>query len=68
MNWTYGILEKKFVPLIMLEKFLHSLIYNGVLAENVVKKGQSVFLQLVLGPKAHDILALRMSVTKYEKQ
>lgn len=64
---SFGILEKKFSPVLLLENFLHSLSFDGVLSEKVVRKGRHVFLELMLGPKAHDLLALRMSVTRYEK-
>ena len=64
---NYGILEKKFVPVIMLEKFLYILIVQGILTEKVEKKGNSFSFTVTLGPRAHDLLALNMSVNKYEK-
>ena len=65
---NFGILQKQFVPVLLLEKFLHSLIYHGILAEVPQKKGKSVFLTLVLGPLAHNLLALNIDVTRYEKK
>ena len=65
---NFGVLQNRFAPVLLLEKFLHSLIYHGILAEVPQKKGRSVFLQLVLGPKAHDLLALKIDVTRYEKK
>ena len=64
---NFGILEKRFVPGVLLDKFLHSLINMGILAEVYQKKGRSSYLQLVLGPKAHDLMALRLSVSRYIK-
>ena len=65
---NFGVLQNRFAPVLLLEKFLHSLIYHGILAEVPQKKGRSVFLQLVLGPKAHDLLALKKDVTRYDKK
>ena len=65
---NFGVLQNRFAPVLLLEKFLHSLIYHDILAEVPQKKGRSVFLQLVLGPKAHDLLALKKDVTRYEKK
>ena len=64
---NFGILEKRFVPDVLLDKFLHSLINMGILAEVYQKKGRSSYLQFVLGPKAHDLMALRLSVSRYIK-
>ena len=64
---NFGILEKQFVPGVLLDKFLHSLINMGILAAVYQKKGRSSYLQLVLGPKAHDLMALRLSVSRYLK-
>ncbi|XP_028407551.1 ATP-dependent DNA helicase Q1-like [Dendronephthya gigantea] len=63
---NFGSLEKRFVPTVLLDKFLHSLINSGILAENSRKKGKSLYAQLVLGPKAHDLMALRLSVSRYD--
>lgn len=65
---NFGILQKQFVPVLLLEKFLHSLIYGGILAEVPQKKGKSVFLELVLGPFAHNLLAFNINITRYEKK
>jgi hypothetical protein len=37
---NFGILEKRFVPGVLLDKFLHPLINIGILAEVCQKKGQ----------------------------
>jgi hypothetical protein len=55
------------VPAVLLDKFLHSLINSGILAEVIEKRGKHLYSQLVLGPKAHDLMALRLSVSCYEK-
>lgn len=64
---NYGVLEKKFVPPILLDKFLHLLIVNDILAEKVQKKGKSLYFNITLGQRAHDLLAMNVSVIKYEK-
>lgn len=64
---NFGSLEKRFVPAVLLDKFLHSLINSGILAEVIEKRGKHLYSQLVLGPKAHDLMALRLSVSRYEK-
>ena len=64
---NFGILEKRFVPGALLDKFLHSLINMGILAEVYQKKERSSYLQLVLGPNAHDLMALRLSDSQYIK-
>ena len=56
------------MPVVLLEKFLHTLINDEVLAEVVQKKGKSDFLNVVLGPKAHELLALNISITRYIKK
>jgi len=63
---TFGSLKKKFTAT-MLAKFLHLLIVDEVLAENVQRKGSSsLSITVSLGPKAHNIIAMDMSVSKYE--
>ena len=66
---TFGILAKRFSSLILIGKFLHILINMGILSEKISKKGSrgSVSVKITLGPKAHDLLAGKITVTKYEK-
>lgn len=65
---NFGLFKKRFAPAVLLEKFLPSLIYHGVLAEITQQKGRSISLNIQLGPKAHDLLALNMNVTRFEKK
>ena len=65
---NFGIFKKQFVPAVLLEKFLHTLVYNGVLKENIEQKGKSMTVKVTLGPKAHDLLSLNMSVQKLAKK
>ena len=65
---NFGIFKKRFMPAMLLEKFLHTLVYNGVLTENIEQKGKSLTVKITLGPKAHDLLSLNMSVTKLAKK
>ena len=65
---NFGIFKKRFVPAMLLEKFLHTLVYNGVLTENIGQKGKSITVKITLGRKAHDLLSLNMSVTKLAKK
>ena len=65
---NFGILQKRFVPVLLLEKFLHTLLYYGVLTEVAQQKGKSVHLRLTLGPKAHDILELNITIPRFEKK
>lgn len=64
---NFGLLNGKFVPISLLDTFLHLLIFNGILAEKVEKKGRGFSIYITLGPKAHDILALTSTVYKYSK-
>jgi hypothetical protein len=65
---NFGTLKKRFSTIQLIEKFLHSLLIHGVLAEVAQDKGRNSYLKLILGPNAHDLLALKMSVTRYEKK
>ena len=56
------------MPAVLLEKFLHTLVYNGVLKENIEQKGKSMTVKVTLGPNAHDLLSLNMSVQKLAKK
>ena len=53
---------------VLLEKFLRTLVYNGVLTENIEQKGKSMTVRITLSPKAHDFFSLNMSVTKLAKK
>ena len=64
---TFGSLSKKFVPLSLLDKFLHLLIVEEVLSEKMNKKGSSLVINVCLGPKAHAVVEFNLSITKYEK-
>lgn len=65
---NFGILQKQFSSIGLLSKFLHLLIFAGILAEFPIKKRNSFSISLILGPKAHDLLAFNTSVAKYEKR
>ena len=56
------------MPAVLLEKFLHTLVYNGVLTENIEQKGKSMTVKITLSPKTHDLLSLNLSVTKLAKK
>jgi len=64
---NFGVLNGQFVPTSLLDTFLHLLIFKGVLAEKIEKKGRGFSVYVVLGPKAHGILALNYTVPKYTK-
>ena len=65
---NFGIFKKRLVPAVLLEKFLRTLVYNGVLTENIEQKGKSMTVKITLSPKAHDLLSLNMSVTNLAKK
>lgn len=66
---TFGTLEKKFVPVPLLAKFLHLLIVGDILTERVNKRGtgSSISIEIALGPNAHELLANNIMIDKYEK-
>ena len=63
---NFGIFKKRLVPAVLLEKFLRTLVYNGVLTENIEQKGKSMTVKITLSPKAHDLFSL--NVTKLAKK
>ena len=65
---NFGIFKKRLVPAVLLEKFLRTLVYNGVLTENIEQKEKSMTVKITLSPKAHDLFSLDMSVTKLAKK
>jgi superfamily II DNA helicase RecQ len=64
---TFGSLTKQFVPVFLLERFLHFLIYYEVLVENVTFKINSISITVGLGPNAHKLIDYSYYVPKYEK-
>lgn len=64
---NFGLLSKHFVPVVLLEKFLHMLIYMDILSENVELKRKTVSVSVCLGTNAHNLLASMSYVPKYEK-
>ena len=64
---NFGVFSKRNFPTALLDKFLHLLINNNILAENIQKKGKGFAIYITLGTKAHDLLGLNTSVIKYDK-
>ncbi|XP_028394396.1 ATP-dependent DNA helicase Q-like 4B [Dendronephthya gigantea] len=64
---TFGCLQKAFKPVILLDKFLHSLIVNDVLLETVEVKNTTFSVNVYPGSKAHLVLKLENDVEKYCK-
>ena len=64
---TFGSLTKQFVPVFLLERFLHLLIYYDVLVENVTFKRNSISITVGLGPNAHKLIDYSYYVSIYEK-
>jgi superfamily II DNA helicase RecQ len=64
---SFGCLTKQF-SCTLLEKFLHSLIQQKIIGENIVQvAGNNLAVYIKLGEKAHDVLAARASVLKIKK-
>ena len=64
---NFGSLQNHFVPVVLLEKFLHILIHHVILQEIIEMKRTSVSISVCLGPKAHDALTGAAYVPKYDK-
>ena len=64
---TFGCLQKKFVPNVLLDKFLHFLIYHDVLSETFEAKNNTFLVVLKPGSKAHLVLSLNYDLEKYCK-
>ena len=64
---TFGCLQKKFIPNNLLDKFLHSLIYNDVLSETFEVRNNTFLVVLKPGSKAHLVLSLSYDIEKYCK-
>lgn len=64
---TFGCLQKAFKPVVLLDKFLHSLIDNDVLRETVEVKNTTFLVHVSPGSKAHLVLKLENNVEKYCK-
>ena len=64
---TFGILSKRFIPVSLLDRFLHKLIVEDVLSERVKKKGNSLAIEVALGAKAHAVMELSLNLVRYSK-
>ena len=64
---NFGCFTKSFVPKILLDIFLHDLLFQGILGEDIIRTKRNIGIHVKLGPKAHDLLAMRMSINKTEK-
>ncbi len=64
---TFGCLRKTFIPSVLLDKFLHSLIYQDVLSETIELKNTALSVLINPGSKAHLVLSLHIDVEKYCK-
>lgn len=64
---NFGSLQKKFVPVNLLDKFLHLLIHQDILGEDTNSLHSSLKVGITLGSKAHSLLALNTTCIKYIK-
>ena len=64
---TFGCLQKKFVPNVLLDKFLHSLIYHDVLSETFEVKNDTFLVVLKRGAKAHLVLSLMIKAVLWSR-
>ena len=64
---TFGCLQKAFKPVVLLDKFLHSLIVSDVLLETVEVKHSSFSVHVYPVSKAHLVMKLENDVEKYCK-
>lgn len=65
---TFGALKKKFTPMILLSNFLNILIVRGILSEKIETRAyNSIHIELLLRPKAHNLLNSDLAISKYEK-
>ncbi|KAJ7387576.1 hypothetical protein OS493_000910 [Desmophyllum pertusum] len=64
---SFGCLKKHFVPVVLMQKFLHLLIYFEVFAVTSIFRSNSISITVGLGPNAHKLIDYSFYVPKYEK-
>ena len=64
---NFGCSSKSFVPKALLDIFLHHLLFQGILAEGIIRNKRNIAIHLKLGPKVLDLLGMRIAIDKTEK-
>lgn len=64
---NFGCLSKMFLPPVLLDKFLHLLIHQGIIGEEVDVGNKSFSIRVKLGVHAHALLSSNLNCYKYVK-